>query len=140
MTQATMRKGREGWEAETEIPLIGRRVLKVHTRKTSRGLRCSASAVELSADGLSYTWVMFGDFGEKLADNPTARCTEKTVKEMHAAALVDIEAVKARALAFYAAKAEKDAKEAADARAEALDAPQSDPMDDVNYVGHPCHY
>lgn len=138
MTQATMRKGREGWEAESEIPLIGRRVLKVHTRKTSRGLRCSASAVELSADGRSYTWVMFGDFGEKLADNPTARCTEKTVKEMHAAALVDIEAVKARALAFYAAK---ETKEQAVALAEANDnSPMDDPMDDVNYVGHPSHY
>lgn len=126
-------KGRDGWQMESEVALDGVRVLRVSTLKGSRGLRCSVTAVTPHADGKSYTWVMFGDFQETLLADRAARCTEKTVNEMHARAMADIENVKTRALAFYAAKEAKEKREAADVG-------DHDPMTDACYAGHPMHY
>lgn len=138
--QTTTFKGRDGWQAETQVPLQGRKILTIDTRKGSRGLRTSITGVTLADDGRSTTWEMFGDFSEKIDAAPGTRCTEKTVREAHAAALLHVDAVKVRAMEFYAAK---DAKEK---RADHLErhgfepGEGVDPMDDVNYVGHPCHY
>jgi hypothetical protein len=128
-------KGRDGWQAETEVPLVGRKILTIDTRKGSRGLRTAITGVTLAEDGRSTTWMMFGDFSEKIDAAPGTRCTEKTVREAHNAALLGVEGLKTRALAFYAAKEAKDKQDDTPAAE-----PTSDPMDDANYVGHPCHY
>lgn len=136
----TLTKGRDGWQAETQVPLFGRKILTIDTRKGSRGLRTSITGVTLADDGRSTTWMMFGDFSEKIDALPGTRCTEKTVREAHTAALLHVDALKVRATEFYAAK---DAKEkAADylERHGMQPGEGADPMTDVNYVGHPSHY
>ena len=55
-----------------------------------------------------FTWSPFEDFNESLRKSPALRCTERNVIEEHTKALVDIEAIQARAVAHYA-KATEDA-------------------------------
>lgn len=134
--QTTTFKGRDGWQAETQVPLFGRKILTIDTRKGSRGLRTSITGVTLAEDGRSTTWMMFGDFSEKIDALPGTRCTEKTVREAHAAALLHVDAVKVRAMEFYTAKGHTPVLPDADRAVES----ENNPMDNVNYVGHPCHY
>ena len=88
--------------AETCIPLgQNRRELRISTRKTSRGMVCSAMAVQVSEDGRSYMFAPFSDFGRTLAHDRAARCTEKTVRAMHAAGLAQADDLIRAASAHY---------------------------------------
>ena len=128
MTQVS--KGRDGFQAKDSIQLDGKRFLEVMTSKSGGRLGTSAH-VAIHENGF-VTWNMFGDFRERCMVT-TQRCTEKSVTAQHATVMADIEGIKARAKAFYAVHDKPESK--ADEQA-----PAHDPMDDVNYVGHPIHY
>lgn len=120
MTYETLiRKGRDGFEAKTEIVLEGvktkgeggtsfnrpgKSVLTISTGKSSfnKGLRSFASASFHGDDG-TITTVLFGDYSKTLAKN-FERCTEKTVTKLHAEVLVMVPAILEEVTAFYAPK------------------------------------
>lgn len=93
--------------AETCIPLgFERRELRIKTRKAYRGgVQSSAMVVQVSVDQRSFTHVMGfgggGDFSVELARDPKARTTEKTVRALHAAALLGVDDVLAKARVHY---------------------------------------
>ena len=104
----TLGKGRDGVEAKTTRLLPDGRALIVTTRKASRGgLDTSAMVVKPNEHG--FTWSPFEDFNELLRKAPALRCTERNVMEEHQKALVDMEAIKARAVAHYAKATEDEA-------------------------------
>ena len=97
--------------AETVVPLgADRRELRIDTRKGFRGLRTSATVVQVSEDGRSFTHAMglgtgLGDFSRTLRQqDPKVRATEKAIRSLHADALTEIDATLAAARAHYAAK------------------------------------
>lgn len=95
-------KGREGWEAKTSVDMgADNRVLIISTHKTTGGM--VASATVNTRDGDFLVWDMFGDFNQR-TKYPGARCTEKTVRDLHQQALDVIDQTMAAAKAHYAAK------------------------------------
>jgi len=99
---ARINKGRDGWEAKTTIDMgADDRVLIVSTHKTTGGMVTSATVN--TKDGDFLVWDMFGDFNKRTLYKG-ARCTEKTVRELHQLALDGIEQTMAAAVAHYAAK------------------------------------
>jgi hypothetical protein len=92
-----------GWIAETMIPLGEgfEHSLKVSTSKTSRGVQAAAQCVKPAADGMGYSYIMFGDFSALVCRDSELRGTEKAIRLMHERALSDIEEVLKRARAFY---------------------------------------
>lgn len=98
-------KGRDGVEAKTTRLLPGGRALIVTTRKASRG-GLETSAMVVKPNELGFTWSPFEDFNASLRKSPALRCTERNVMEEHQKALVDIEAIQARAVAHYATATE----------------------------------
>lgn len=103
-------KGRDGWQAETQIDLgIKDRVLIVSSHKTAGGV-VTTSTVNTKKDGF-LSWDLFGDFRRRTMFKG-ARCTEKVIRELHQQALDALEQIKADAAAFYE---KKDAKEGAPA-------------------------
>lgn len=104
-----LRKGREGWEARSTIPLGGAYALKLSTYKGRRGgVLTIATRVELGEDG-SYTFWPFSDYSKAVSEDRSVKVTEKAVKVAHEAALAKVEEIKAAVAAFYAAKAKEDA-------------------------------
>lgn len=108
MTQAktTIRKGGRGWTGETMLPLgfapEGKPAfLQVSTHGGGGKITTYASVV--LRDGHFTTTRVFRDFHECL-ENARGRGTEKTVRDLHAAHVANLEAIKARALAFHEAK------------------------------------
>lgn len=105
--------------AETCIPLgFERRELRIKTRKAYRGgVQCSAMVVQVSVDRRSYTYAMGlgggGDFSIDIAREPKARTTEKTVRAMHAAGLLRVDEILARARAHYPQGSASEAQAAA---------------------------
>lgn len=105
-TATRIRKGHDGWRAETQTDL-GFEVegkpafLEVNTYKSNRGIVTYAGVK--CRDGAFIVTRVFRDYSECL-DQFQGRCTEKTIRERHALALVDLEAIKARAIAFHTAK------------------------------------
>ena len=98
-------KSHYGWKAESAIPLEGRYEIRIITLKRFGGkLVTTANRVEVAEDGHSHSYVMFGDFNESVISESPARVTEKTVNDQHGRALEQIDAIKARCAAFYAAK------------------------------------
>ncbi|MBD9406272.1 hypothetical protein IB236_13065 [Acidovorax sp. ACV02] len=96
-------KGRDGWEAKTAIEMgAANRVLIVSTGKTNGGMVTRAVVNTDNKDGF-LTWDMFGDYSARTVYKG-ARCTEKTVRELHQLALSKIEETLAAARAHYAAK------------------------------------
>lgn len=103
-----MRKGRDGWEAKTEMPLPGLTltegdkvkpaILTISTSKTSRGLETGCSVA--FRDDMFMTHRLYEDFNARFAAKDT-RCTEKAIREMHDAALAKLDTIKAAALAHY---------------------------------------
>lgn len=130
-------KGRDGWEARSLFDMDNGRVLILDTHKTTGGVVQHAMVNKRTMDGMGFEWDIFGDFSKRTVLKGL-RCTEKTIREQHALALAGIEATTETALAYYAAKAPKVDSYPTDPAEYAEGA--SDPMDDVNYVGHPCHY
>lgn len=99
-------KGREGWEAKTTVDMgAAKRVLIVTTGKTTGGMVTRAVVNTDNGDGF-LVWEMFGDFSARTFYKG-ARCTEKTVRELHQLALDGIEQTMAAAVAHYAAKEAK---------------------------------
>ena len=99
---AQISKGRNGWEAKTTIDMGAYdRVLIVSTHKTAGGMVTNATVN--TKDGDFLVWNMFGDFNKRTSYKG-ARCTEKTVRELHQMALDGIEQTLAAAAAHYEAK------------------------------------
>ena len=99
-------KGRDGWEAKTTIDMgAENRVLIVSTGKTNGGMITRAVVNTDNGDGF-LVWDLFGDFNSRTVYKG-ARCTEKTVRELHQLALDGIEQTLAAAKAHYAAKEAK---------------------------------
>lgn len=101
-------KGRDGWQAKTEIDLPGliltdrektkQGVLTISTRKTSRGLETGISVA--FRDGMFMTHRLYEDFNARYAAS-AARCTEKAIRTMHDEALAKLETLKDHAYAHY---------------------------------------
>jgi len=112
MSNTTAYKTRDGWTAKDTITIgpakgsmgrEGERVLQVSTYKARRGgLVTQATCAVRTADGC-ISFELFGDFSEPIASSPD-RCTERTVRSLHASAMTGIDAVLAKARAFYEAK------------------------------------
>lgn len=100
--KTTMGKGRDGWKAETTIELDAPYILRISTYKSSRGLVTNATRYKAERGMISFE--MFGDFNQTVILSG-ARCTEKSVATQHAAALADVEGIKAKCAAYYAGKA-----------------------------------
>lgn len=99
---AQISKGRDGWEAKTTIDMgAANRVLIISTHKTTGGMVTSATVNK--RDGEFLVWNMFGDFNQRTSYKG-ARCTEKTVRDLHQLALDGIEQTMAAAVAHYEAK------------------------------------
>lgn len=107
----TIKRNHEGkLVAETRIELgFDRRELRIDTQKNHNhyggGVKTGATVVQVSEDGMSYTHVFGlagdGDWSRTLIHDKTARGTEKTITAQHSTALIDLEAIKAAAVAHY---------------------------------------
>lgn len=103
--KTTITKGRDGWAAETRIELDAERALQIRTSKGGRGLQSSATVIKPTPTG--FTWSPFEDFKETLREGRGLRCTEKTVRDEHAQALIDVDLLLVRAAAHYTKEAEQ---------------------------------
>ena len=107
-------KGRNGWQATTLFPMgpakerhgdkVGERVLEIYTRKEPRGGIHSRAMVMLKRDGWSQHAIGLGAGGDYSRGILRAgvKCTEKAVRELHAAALLQADTIMAEAVAHYA--------------------------------------
>ncbi|AOW13354.1 hypothetical protein LPB72_09935 [Hydrogenophaga crassostreae] len=84
-------RGREGWNAKSQLDLADNRVLQISTYKASNGsLRTSASVHTKVDGGLRHVFgygTPGGDFSGNVAITKPARVTEKVVAEQHALVL-----------------------------------------------------
>lgn len=113
-----LRKGRDGWEATTELDMPdvvafggreggreGKTVLQIQTGKGQRQHIRTRAAVIWRGDGfMTHAFGLgsgTGDYSSTVVQRMT-RCTEKTVKELHDEALLQTDAILAQARAFYA--------------------------------------
>jgi hypothetical protein len=104
-----------GWQANTDIPLEGTRVLRLHTSKHQvRGVAAGVStqASVHKVEGQFITHELFGDYSKTVALDSISKCTEKSVKALHAEALGRLDDILAEVKAYYAAKEMKDAQRA----------------------------
>lgn len=97
------RKDRDGWVSRTEIPLEDSRTLKLYTHRNSWGWLATHATVG-KIDGPFFTYRLFQDFSEDVKVEPCARATAKVVEAQHAKVLADLDGLKARITAYYAAK------------------------------------
>lgn len=103
--ETTVTRGRDGVEAKTVIDLgYDGRELHVTTCKRGCGGLSTMANVFTRTEGGSLTCVLFQDFHARLAEDRTARCTDKAIRTMHAQALDDIEAVLTKAKAQHPPK------------------------------------
>ena len=92
--QTRISKGREGWEAHTNVPLEGDtiaegdRFLKVSTYKGSKGLVTTVTCCTKTDVG--YVFAMYQDYMKTVMQSKT-RCTEKSVEVQHTAVLNDMD-------------------------------------------------
>jgi len=105
--QTRLYKGRDGWKAETTIDLEAPYTLKIGTSKRSGGgISTIATRVKIERDESTgytgYSFVVYQDFSKTVQADRAARCTEKTVTTMHAAALAQLDQIKADCAAHYA--------------------------------------
>ncbi len=96
-------KGNNGWKATTQIDLDAPYVIEISTHKSLGVLVTNATRYKLESGMKSY--MMFGDFSKRIIVTKN-RCTEKSVLAQHAAAIADVDAIKAECAAFYAARSE----------------------------------
>lgn len=90
------------WEVIDEIELPNNRVLRINTSRRSSGLLNTTATVGRHEGGF-FSFMMFQDYS-KTIKSAKVRCTQKAVEQQHAAAMLDIEAVKADVEAFYTKK------------------------------------
>lgn len=104
MTHAThIAKGRDGWEAKTDIELGNSRIVRLSTSKGGKGIHTRAQVWKLGNDG-SMSFEMFGDYS-KVIQQEAKRCTEKSITDLHAEVLrTSVHAVLKGIEAHYAAK------------------------------------
>lgn len=96
-------KGRDGWEAKSTIGLGSHnRVLIITTHKSDGGVVTQAT-VNTDQGGGILMWEMFGDYSKRTM-HKGVRCTEKTVRELHAQALAVSDLTMSEAAAHYAKK------------------------------------
>ncbi|MBI1183577.1 hypothetical protein GC194_04865 [bacterium] len=105
------KKGLNGWTAASTVELCqtkeGQRVLELETRKVSGGLAAFARVFYIKNTGGFYTksTMLFGDYEKGgIAATLVKRVTEKTVSEVHARALRQLENLIDEAKAFYEEK------------------------------------
>jgi len=117
MSLITITKGRNGWTASSEFdidvlthaqrgskPAPGRSVLSLDTYKCREGLKCVATVLFRTDDGLStHALGAGGDYYRTVLDKK-ARCTETAVRDLHYEALRATNAILAEARAFYELK------------------------------------
>lgn len=108
----TLRKGVNGWVAETLIPMpelpnserTGEPVEAKLSIRTSGGQGRIGTHCGVEWHGAHFvTYAMFSDFAKNVS-RQAGRGTEKAVNQAHSLALLQAESLKAEALAFYAAK------------------------------------
>jgi hypothetical protein len=113
MSETRLRKTKSGWKAETDFPLDDdhacdegmSRILQLRTYKHDRGGIITYAGAAQVGGGFTRT-AIFQDFHKVVAHSP-ARATEKAVSEQHAAAVANVEAILAEAVAYEAARREK---------------------------------
>jgi len=102
-TTTLTKSDRNGWEAKSIIPLPGvieKDVMSCDTpglaqleittgKQYNGGLRASATVVYKTDYGFRHaiSFVGAGDYSRPVKTNPLARCTEKSVRELHEASL-----------------------------------------------------
>ncbi len=110
-SKTLIKKGRDGWEANTTIPLdgdesraiaIGERFLKVSTYKRDGGRLVTTASVATKTD-IGYQFAVYQDY-MKTVSQSKSRCTDKNVEIQHSGVLNDMDFILADVLAFYAAK------------------------------------
>lgn len=102
-----------GWEAKSRIPLIEPLQLDIDTHKSVNGGVTTIASVVKVEDGVT-SFARYGDFRETVERDKTARCTEKTVRVQHEAALANLPEILERVYAFYEAKGVKTIRPAPD--------------------------
>jgi len=80
-------RGREGWNAKSQLDLADNRVLQISTYKASNGSLRTSASVHLKVDGgLRHVFgygTPGGDFSGTMVTTKPARVTEKVVAEQH---------------------------------------------------------
>lgn len=95
-----LRKTTAGWKASTDVdfnPALCQK-LKISTYKSDRGLLTTAS-VHVCKDGME-SFTIFKDFLERVRLS-SARCTEKSVRDQHHAAIMELGDILERARVHY---------------------------------------
>lgn len=96
------------WVAESEVPLEGKQVLKIHTSKSERGdLVSIASVCEVERDNgfRVERFTMFSDYLKTVYVAGKKVATEKAVRAQQALVLQDLPYILDNVKAFYAEKA-----------------------------------
>lgn len=94
---------RGNWRCEDNIDLPGGRQLRISTTKVSTGQLVTRGIVG-KADGSVFEYTVFQDFNECINATRPARCTSKAVAEQHGNAMGQIESLKTKIAAYYAAE------------------------------------
>ena len=103
-TTRIYKDARNGWTAETDLPLDNSRILKLLTMKRHSGeIATSCQAVEKTETGFSF--VMYQDFHRHSIARSKDRCTEKNVTDQHLGVLDTAQHLVAAANSFYQAEA-----------------------------------
>ena len=96
-------KTRDGWRAQTDVELGGGRLLRITTRKSSRGgVSTNGAVYAVGVDSIST--MLFADFSECFCTDASVRCTENTVAGQHYSVIADMHKITAVVAAFYQAK------------------------------------
>lgn len=98
--------GKQPLSAKTKIDLgFDRRALVIRTSRSNGGLAAEAFVVQDSECGRfetrAYGRGRLGDFSKRLCVREGARATEKAVRSLHDLALVEVDQLKAQAVAYY---------------------------------------
>jgi hypothetical protein len=109
--KTAIHKGMRGtWEAVTYIPMHGKREIEIKTHKTDGGIVTTARVMTHENGMLVHAYGLIsagigtsgqGDYRERMIV-ANCRCTEKSVREQHADAIMHAQGVVERALAHYA--------------------------------------
>lgn len=93
-----VRKGRDGWEAKSEIQLDNDRVLSIKTSKGAYGGLTTWAGVSVR-DGNFLTHIMYQDFSKTIIKSNPSRVTAKVVEAQHA--LINLDEVLAMVEQHY---------------------------------------
>ena len=91
---------RGNWRAEDMIPLEGGRTVEIVTHKVYSGALLTTAQAGVD-DGSMFTYTMYEDYRKDMIAKYYPRITAKIVAEQHAAALKQLETIKAAIAAHY---------------------------------------